>query len=223
VINPTGLAAAATGFATATGTDPRAQFARRNLDHVVRVFLSRVAYLIFVDAYIVARLSAHSAQTSARLLPVAVLIVPAGFALRFISRLDQPLRAHLRRMLIIERWLGVAAICDTVASAAVVVGSVAPHSVRIFLVGVAGISAVVGRLLLFRQTRRRAPVARPPLLGMPVLWTLALALAGLAALSIVKSNHSTAAIAIAAIAAAGSLATLRAITRRRATTPRAAR
>ena len=64
----------ATGFASAVRVDPRAEVSRRNLDVVLRSFLSRVAYLIFLDAFVVSRLTTDSGQEAIRWLAVAALL-----------------------------------------------------------------------------------------------------------------------------------------------------
>jgi len=83
-VGPSGLAEAATGFATAVRADPRGVVSRLNLEMVLRSFLSRVAYLIFLDAFLVSRLTTSSSAGAARFLTVFALAIPTLFAGRFV-------------------------------------------------------------------------------------------------------------------------------------------
>ena len=224
--NAAGLAAAANGFATAVQINPKVHVARRNLDHVVRTFIAKTTYLIFIDAVVVARLSSHSTHTSARLLPVALLLAAALFALRFLSRLDRGLRTHVWRTLITERRLGSAALLVAIAAVTLIVAALAPQSNRITLVALAATMGALGHILVVIHAHQKAPAPHqdspPPILGTPVLWLLAFALTSLAVASVavLATRHITlAGIAIIAATTAGALLTLRTIARRGATTP----
>src|SRR5207302_1034027 len=48
ISRPGALGEAAASFATAVRSDPRADVSRRNFELVIRVFLSRVSYLVFL-------------------------------------------------------------------------------------------------------------------------------------------------------------------------------
>jgi tetratricopeptide (TPR) repeat protein len=157
----TALAEAAGGFTDAVRANPRADVSRRNLDLVVRVFLARVSYLIFLDAYLAGRGLAGSGSMAARLAPVILLAVPAQFAWRFVRRLTPDLRRHVHRVLL-SRALLIPAVLQAVAIALLLVAVVAPRDARSFAAGAAAAAAAVARVYLFVYARRRSRV-RPGL------------------------------------------------------------
>jgi hypothetical protein len=63
---------------------------------VLRSFLARASYLIFLAAALPAHFRLNSTSLPDRALPVALLTVPAYFATRFIRRLSPQLRNHLQ-------------------------------------------------------------------------------------------------------------------------------
>jgi tetratricopeptide (TPR) repeat protein len=153
--DPRRLADSASGFATALRTDPSAAVSRRSLDRVLRLFLAWTAYLVFFDAFAIARIGVHSDQPLTRILPVAFLLVPAVFAFRFTARLSADLRSYLFRLLL-TRGIRLAAAVEAFAVAAILVGPFVSQSSRSSVAGVALTTAVIGRLILYRE-RRRAP------------------------------------------------------------------
>jgi Flp pilus assembly protein TadD len=167
-INPTGLANAATGYATSIRIDPQADQGRHKLEVVLRMFLAKTSYLILLDAYIIARLTANSSTATARLLPVIFLAVPAAYATRFVTRLDTSLRAHLVRLLTRERNIRLAAGLDTIAIACLLASALAPQSARAALAGAAALSTLIARLILWSQIQHSSRAAR----GLPASPTL---------------------------------------------------
>jgi tetratricopeptide (TPR) repeat protein len=157
----TALADAAGGFTNAVRANPRADVSRRNLDLVVRVFLARVSYLIFLDAYLAGRGLAGSGSVAARLAPVVLLAVPAQFAWRFVRRLSPDLRRHVRRVLL-SRALLIPAVLQAVAIALLLAAVVVPRDARSVAAGAAAAAAAVARLYLFVYAQRRSRV-RPGL------------------------------------------------------------
>jgi hypothetical protein len=191
---------------------------------VIRAFLSRTAYLIFLDAFIVARVTSQSSSSGARLLPLALLIVPSLFALRFITRLSPPLRAHLGHQLRHDHGFRAAAWLQGVAVIALVAGTFAPANMRITLAGAAALAAAAGRAIQIAHMRKHARANGVALSGPPTrtpfLWAVALLLAFMAATLIATSflpaNRGSPAVGILAgiATAAGCLATIRHIRRR---------
>ncbi|MGA2164466.1 MAG: tetratricopeptide repeat protein [Solirubrobacteraceae bacterium] len=159
--NPAGLAEAAAGYATSVQVDPRAAQARRNLEQVLRVFLAKTAYFIFIDAFLIARLGSGSGQAVARLLPVVLLAIPVGYAWRFIARLSTDLRKYLLHLLTHDRKILLAVSLEALAVACLLAAALAPH--RRELAAVAAVSALIGRLILWSQVQhsRRPAHGRP--------------------------------------------------------------
>ncbi len=180
-INPTGLANAASGYATSIRIDPQADQSRHKLELVLRMFLAKTSYLILLDAYIVARLTANSSTATARLLPVVLLAVPAAYATRFVTRLDTSLRAHLVRLLTRERNIRLAAGLDTVAIACLLASATAPQLARAALAGAAALSTLIARLILLSQIQHSSRAAR----GLPTSPTLSTTTLGLIATALI--------------------------------------
>lgn len=161
-LNPSGLAAAASGFATATRADPRSQAHRRGIDAIVRIFLARTAYAVCLLCVTVLRVTAHASSPSARFTPVALLALPAAFVARFVANLDRDVRAHLFRT--IRRGLiGVAAMCETVAVGVIIIGAFLPTTERASTLPVAIVGAILARVALAVEFRRKLPDLTPPL------------------------------------------------------------
>jgi len=220
--NPSGLADAAGGFATSVSIDPRAGTGRHNLELVLRLFLARVAYFIFIDAYLITRIGLGSNQSGARLLPLVVLAVPSVYAWRFIARLNTSLREYLLRLLLHDRKIRLAVSADTIAVACLLAAALAPETARSGLAGGAALSALIGRLILWSQVEHSSRAARGlqprHTLGTPVLSLLAILL-GLTAIlmlyAAMSSNIGAGAIVAALCCAAGSTAIVWTIKRRR--------
>jgi Flp pilus assembly protein TadD len=156
IANPGGMAQAATGFATAVRADPTATVSRNNFDLVIRAFLARVAYFIFIDAYVLERVAAGSDQFAARLLPVAALAVPFIFAARFLTGLARPLRGHLVDLIRRDRKLRAAVILETTAVACLFTASLVSPAARPGLAAGAVVPALLGRVILYTQRRHSA-------------------------------------------------------------------
>ena len=131
---------------TRVRANPGADASRSNLDLVIRVFLCRVAYLIFLDAYLAVRVLSGSAAPCVRLLPIVLLAVPARFAWRFVRKLSPDLQRHLRHLLL-GRVLRVPAGLKAVAVALLLVAVVAPPHARP-AVAAAVVMALLARLYL---------------------------------------------------------------------------
>jgi tetratricopeptide (TPR) repeat protein len=220
------LAAAADGFATAVRADPSSQLSRRNLDLTLRVFLSRLSYVLFVLVVVVnagTRGTAQSAGNSA--VPVGLLIVPAAFAWYFVHRLSPELRRHLKRTLMTPGVRGGVAF-EVVSLLALAVGAALPAGPRLALVFVAGGGAIVARVLLGSEVDRASRAARglpeQPAFSTGLLWAIAVSFL-LAALLLLVSVDAGAGLPGAAVAAGligCSLLMFRAIWRRRSRTAR---
>ena len=142
------LAAAAGGFADAVRIDPRAQVSRRNLDLVLHLFLTRLAYVIFLIAWF-GRVAGDSSTLNA--LPALLLVVPGWFAVRFWLKLNPQLRGHL---LTVARQptIAVAAILDGAAIVCLVIGALASAGSPL---SVAAVLALAARLMLFKHGRNK--------------------------------------------------------------------
>jgi tetratricopeptide (TPR) repeat protein len=145
------LADAAAGFRDVVQADPRADYAARNLEVVLRVFLARLSYLIFVIVVIAARADHLTSGTAggtdvARIVPV-LLAVPIAYAVYFVVRLEPDLRGHLLYVAFHGR-LGAASIAQVCAIALLLASAAAPTSVRIGLVIAAFFSSLLARLIL---------------------------------------------------------------------------
>jgi tetratricopeptide (TPR) repeat protein len=220
--NAAGLAEAAAGYATSVRVDPRGAQARRNLELVLRVFLAKASYFIFIDAFLIARIGAGSGQPIARMLPVALLAIPAGYAWRFTARLSAELREYLLRLLTHERKICFALSADTVAVACLLAAAVLPETARNGLAGGAAVSALIGRLILLSQVEHSSRAARNlqprHTIGTPVMTLLSVLLGLTAIILLFAAMSSSVGVAGAVVAlpcAAGCAATARIIKRRR--------
>jgi len=186
-LNPSGLAAAASGLATATRADPRSLAHRRGIDAILRIFLARTAYAVCLLCVIVLRATAHSGTLAARLTPVVLLALPAAFVAHFVAHLDHDVRAHLFRT-IRQGLIGVAVACEAVAVGVIVAGAFLPTTARASTVPVAILGAILSRVTLAVEFRRKVPALRQRqsrFLGMVV----ALAFVGAGALLIVAGTQ----------------------------------
>jgi tetratricopeptide (TPR) repeat protein len=220
--NPTGLAEAATGFARSIAVDPHTASARRNLELVLRVFLAKMSYFIFIDAYLVARIGSSSGQPLARLLPIALFAIPAGYAWRFLARLSGNLREYLLRLPLQDGKIGLAVALEVLAVACLLAGALVPQSSRTGLAGGAAAAALVGRVVLWTQVEHSSRVARGlqprPAFGTPAMWIVAAALiltAAFLALATATSKAGPGGVVAAGACAAASVAIVRRIKRRR--------
>ena len=171
------LADAAGGFTNAVRANPGADASRSNLDLVIRVFLCRVAYLIFLDAYLAGYALSGSAAVSVRLLPIVLLAVPARFAWRFVRKLSPDLQRHLRHLLL-GRVLRIPAGLEAVAVALLLVAVVAPPQARTAAAGLAAATALLARLYLRVYADHAASAATGArLVTTRALWLIAVGLA----------------------------------------------
>ncbi len=174
--DPAALADAAAGFARAVRSDPESNRSRRSLELVLRVFLSKTAYLLLIDAYVIGRISAGSNAAISRLLPAMLLLIPAFYAWRFVSRLTPPLRRRLRETVTGRGPLRLAAASEALAVLAIISAAAAPQSVRPGMAGLAAICALVGRLVIYTQVEHasravRGEAARPAI-SSGLLWVI---------------------------------------------------
>jgi tetratricopeptide (TPR) repeat protein len=151
-----GLARAATGFATAIRAAPgdsSSKVSRRNLDLVVRIFLGRAAYLLFIASFFAAGGFGQTATTTSRLVPLAILLVPFGFVAWFVARLTPDLRRYLLRALTAPPLRVAAVASELAAVGCIVAASVVPQSARAAVGGAAFGLALVGRFCLMYAQR----------------------------------------------------------------------
>jgi Flp pilus assembly protein TadD len=221
---PTGpkhLAAAVSGFATAVRTDPGGAVARRNLDLILRSFLSRLAYLIFVAAFAANQLHRDSNSIVVRALPVAFLTIPAYFAARFLRRLSPPLRLHVRSVMT-GRSLALATAAEGLAVVSLAGTVLATAGARPPLAFVAVVSALIGRLLLAREmhekTQQGSDKPRRPWISNSVMWFLAGALllaAAIFLLSVSSAGSGVAGVGVGVACGAAAVYVIRAVRQRR--------
>jgi hypothetical protein len=156
-----GLAKAAMGFATAVQTDPRASISRHNLDIAVGIFLARAAGLLLAAA-IIARSFGYSGTVASRVAPVAILLVPALFVMRFVWRLTNDLRRYLWRTVVHPRSRLIAVTAEVSTVVVILVGTFVPQGIRLHLFDVALGLAVVnlfspsGAQRVFKKGKRRS-------------------------------------------------------------------
>ena len=149
IIAPTRLADSAGTYAATLRIDPTTQTSRVSLDLTLMTFLSRLSYLLLIEAWLLLRLP-DSAGLSARLLPIAGLAVPAFFAYRFIERLTPPLRTYLLRKVTRTR-LRVPIAFTTIGVLLIASTAVLPAGTRSGVLSVAFAAALVGRILVMLQ------------------------------------------------------------------------
>jgi len=219
---PRALAEAVTGFATAVRTDPADAVLRYNLDITLRHFLVRIAHLVFIAAFIVGRLGpVPPNEVRVRLIPIALLAIPAVFGARFVLRLDQRLRRHLFEVITGPR-LRLLAATELLAVSCLAATALVPTGIRHPLALTAVVLALLGRILHHGEVHRVQRAAGIPvvyMLGNLVLWTLALALLAIAAICFVMAPTPDAdigvAVGIGAACLCGSIFTVYVIIRRR--------
>lgn len=167
-----GLAEVAGGFADAVRTDPRSAVSRRNLDLVLHLFLARMAYVIFLIAWLG---RAAEGSPGLKALPALLLVIPGTFAVRFVRKLTPQLRRYL---LAVARQpaVAVAIALDGAAVGCLIVGAFASGSGPLLA---AAVIALFARLIMYargrKQLRGRPGRARKQL-ASGMLWILALIL-----------------------------------------------
>lgn len=150
--NPAGLARAAAGFATAVRSDPRAAVSRRNLELVVREFLRRVAYGVWIGTYLVSRLFRIISPSVGRIVALVLLGILVLFVWGFVGRLTADLRQFLLRELL-GRRLRLLAGLEVLAILCLIAGLSTSASTRLGLIVAAPVTALIARLLLWRDAR----------------------------------------------------------------------
>jgi uncharacterized membrane protein (DUF485 family) len=187
---------------------------------VLRSFLARASYLIFLAAALPAHFRLNSTSLPDRALPVALLTVPAYFATRFIRRLSPQLRNHLQGLVTSPRF-GYAATAEFLAATALVASSIAPSEARHSLALLAVATALTGRLLLEREAHDLTQQAsnKPPTrwISNSLLWVLVVAplvVASTAFLAAPTSGSVTTCLAIGGICLATTAIILRTIRQR---------
>jgi hypothetical protein len=155
---------------------PRAEVSKNNLDFVLRTFLARVAYFIFLDAWVAGRGGAWSGNAVARVLPFALMAIPAAFAWKFVKRLSPDLRTYLFR-LITSRRMRVAVGLEALAVLCLTAAAVVPELVRPPIIGAAAASALVSRLTQVDQIKGALKgLPDRPVIGTWILWLVAVIL-----------------------------------------------
>lgn len=151
---PSRYAEAAGGYATGLRTDPDIKETRHNLDLALRTGIAWAAYFLFLIGWFGARIAANVDSIAARVIPVATLLLPAIFVIRFVQALRPEVRAHL--YLECRRGLIALALASAgIAVACVVGGAVAPQEHRQILAVLAAVSALLARIALWNEGRNR--------------------------------------------------------------------
>jgi tetratricopeptide (TPR) repeat protein len=174
---PRGIADAARGYATVLRSNP-SDDTRGNLDVVMRSFLEWFSYLLFLDAFVLSGNTVRSGHLIVRLAPIALLAVPAMYALRFTARLPADLRRYLVRLPFVVPKIRLTAALEMLAIVAVIGGALAPPPARLAVVIGGGLAAAAARLALFVERKRvQAADPRAPIFSIRGLSILAGSLA----------------------------------------------
>lgn len=166
------LAEAAERMATAVRADPKSPEIRGMLDVILHKFLARAAYFLCVGVIIARFVLDGAVSTTARLIPVALLAVPAFFIYRFLRNLPPVLRGHLAGMLRGRRIAAPVALL-VVALAFLLAGVLVPPHLQIPTLGGALLLAVTARIQMeaeFRRVQRRLDPTMKPFLRTWLLW-----------------------------------------------------
>jgi tetratricopeptide (TPR) repeat protein len=147
--NPGGLAGAAAGFRDAVQSNPRAGTSARNLELVLRVFLARLSYLIFIVVWLASRFTGGTVAD--RVGPLLLFLVPAGFAVRFLMELAPDLRRQVRYMAF-HGPLAAPMFAQACAVLLLCVGAAAPSHARPAIAIAAFVVSLAARLLLARRS-----------------------------------------------------------------------
>ncbi|HTZ64323.1 MAG TPA: tetratricopeptide repeat protein [Solirubrobacteraceae bacterium] len=221
VNDPATLADAASGFARAAHPGFGSPKSIRSLEKVLRAFLSKTAYLLFLDTYLVARVASASSGTAARLLPVALLAVPGYYAARFLRRLTPMPRQRLAWLLLGEHALTSAVALEIVAAASIFVGAVGGDAVRSGAAVLVAVAALAARLTLYLARERAGREASGEdgehAIRTSLIWIIAALLALLASVlivaAVIRGRPGAAVGALVSLGATGALARV-AISRR---------
>jgi Flp pilus assembly protein TadD len=223
VTDPAVLAEAAAGFARAIAADPElASKSQHSLDLLLRAFLSKASYLLFINAYVVGRLTEGSNTAIARLLPVVLLAVPGWYMLRFARHATPTVKRRTIAVLSGDRAVAVAAGFEAGAVLCILAASLLSSTLRTTFAGCAFVSALAARVVLYRQVERASATVRGaphrPMLGSAAMWIIAAALALTAAFLVVagaQGKANSAVFVVAAIPALGAALIVRVVLRRR--------
>jgi Flp pilus assembly protein TadD len=151
------LAGAAAGFRDAVQANPREVASARNLELVLRVFLSRLSYLVFLIVYLASRDTGSTLDD--RIGPLVLLVIPAVFATRFLVRLAPDLRRQVF-YIAFHGPLAAPMIAQVCAVALLFVGAAAPGGDRGGIGVAALVTSLAARLLLARRSGARLMSAR---------------------------------------------------------------
>jgi tetratricopeptide (TPR) repeat protein len=175
--SPQRLARSAQGFARALAADPRQTGSRNNLELVLRIFLARGAYVLFLAAWLTAICEADSPRFSPALGVVGVL-VPVGFAGRFVYSLTPQLRPVLLATISDDIVLSSAVAVEFLTVAAIPVGALGDWpGVSIGAV----VSSIVARGLVYSRLRGSLVRDYSTQIRVGILWLACITLACMAA------------------------------------------
>jgi tetratricopeptide (TPR) repeat protein len=142
-------AASARGFANALRANPNQAVSRRNLEAVIRAYLSRSAYYLFLAAYAVFIIAGnHGSQY--QFIAGVVIALPVAFLGRFLHGLGPDLRGLLRDQVRHSRMLALAMLLEVVALLAMVAEAAHPGGSVI----VAVLAALLARVVLWQHNKR---------------------------------------------------------------------
>ena len=146
---PGNLAAAASGFRDAVRADPRSGVSGRNLELVIRHFLARVSYLVFIIVWLASGVGGGTAAD--RIGPLLLLLIPAAFAARFLAALAPDLRRQVWYMAF-HGPLAPPMIAQASAVGLLFVSAAAPSGARAGFSGAAVLASLIARFLIVRRT-----------------------------------------------------------------------
>jgi hypothetical protein len=142
--------------------------------------------------------------------------VPIGYAARFMARLTPPLRKKLRGILTTRGAMRSAATAEALAILALLVAAITPIGARSAFAAVAGLGALIGRVVLYTQVEHASRAIKGekhrPLISRGLLRAISVLLFLTAAALVVaaaKDKAGTSALVGAAAFAAGAFAVAR--------------
>jgi len=218
--DPASLAEAAAGFARAAQTSAESTRSQRSLEHVLTTFITKTAYLLFIDAWFVGRITAASTSSTARLLPLALLTIPGYYASRFLRRLTPVARQNLLWLLSNHRTLLASAAFEGLAVVCILLAALS-SSAHGGLAAAAGLGAFAAYVLTHATFERtsRAVAGKPqgPAIRSALIWAIAGVLALFAIILVIAAatHHEPNAVIGAVILAAMAAALSRVAIRRR--------
>ena len=148
------LAAAASGFRDVVQANPRSAAGAANIEIIIRGFLSRLSYLVFVCVWASTLVTNHSGPSAAgRAVPLLLAAIPVGFGLRFLVSLAPDLRRRVGYMAF-HGWLAPASYANAVALPLLVVSAAGPSGARIGFAVAAFLLSLAARVYLLWLRRR---------------------------------------------------------------------